>query len=172
MKNGLGAASVAVAMVLLGAGGVVLDRLAASGGARCGGTVEACRAPALAGNAAFPRNDGNGNGNDANRPRLLSFSSASCPACARMKPVLASIEHDCGAAKEITHVDVDAPPGEGLAASYGVTLLPTVLSVDARGREVARLTGVQPAETIERALEEVRGAKCATTETLAAPRAL
>jgi cytochrome c-type biogenesis protein len=158
MTNRMLGAWVAVAVVLLGSG-VVLDRWSNAPVATCNGSGEACRGAALLGGkgrAPIARAEGS--------PRLLVFSSADCPACARMKPVLAAIEHDCSAAKVITHVDVDGEPGEGLAVSYGVTLLPTVVSVDARGREIARLTGVQPAAAIERALEEVRGAKCASTE--------
>jgi cytochrome c-type biogenesis protein len=166
MTNRLSSAWVAVAVVLLGSG-VVLDRWAADRGATCDGSGQACPAAALLRvKGAAPTAPAEGG------PRLLVFSSADCPACARMKPVLAAIEHDCSAAKDISHVDVDAEPGEGLASSYGVTLLPTVVSVDARGREVARLTGVQPAAAIERALEEVRGAKCASTEPSSAAKAM
>ncbi|GAC1559258.1 MAG: hypothetical protein NVS3B10_18030 [Polyangiales bacterium] len=158
---------VAVAIVLLGSG-VVLDRWAKDRGATCDGSGAACPGARLlaghAGHAPIARAEGS--------PRLLVFSSADCPACARMKPVLAAIEHDCRAAEDITHVDVDAEPGEGLAASYGVALLPTIVSVDAGGREVARLTGVQSAAAIERALEEVRGAKCASTEPSSAAKAM
>lgn len=164
MVNRLRSAWVAVAIVLLGSG-VVLDRWAKDRGATCDGSGAACPgARLLAGHAPIARAEGS--------PRLLVFSSADCPACARMKPVLAAIEHDCRAAEDITHVDADAEPGEGLAATYVVTLLPTVVSVDARGREVARLTGVQPAAAIERALEDVRGAKCASTEPSSAAKAM
>jgi thioredoxin-like negative regulator of GroEL len=129
------------------------------GHATCSGSSEACRAAAHGGRAGIAHHPYGQDG-----PRLLFFSSAECPACARMKPVLAGVERDCHAGTDIAHVDVDADPGEGLAAAYGVTLLPTLMSVDAAGHEVARLTGVQSAEAIERALEEVRGAKCALLE--------
>jgi thiol-disulfide isomerase/thioredoxin len=161
MANKVRGAWVAVAIVLL-ASGVAVDRWAEDRGATCDGSGNACPGAALVklvkGNGPAPVVRAEGS------PRLLVFSSSDCPACARMKPVLAAIERNCGAAKDITHVDVDVDPGEGLAASYGVTLLPTVVSVDARGREVARLTGVQTARSLERALEEVRGAKCASTQ--------
>lgn len=90
-------------------------------------------------------------------PRLVVFSSAYCPACERMKPVVAEIERDCDVGNAVSHVDVDGAGGDALVARYGVTSLPTFLSIDASGREVARIEGVQSRETLQRTLEDVRG---------------
>jgi hypothetical protein len=67
---------------------------------------------------------------------------------------------------------IDDDAGEALAARYGVTLLPSFVSVDARGFEVARLTGVQAEASIERAVAEVRGARCASAPRPADARTL
>jgi len=155
MMDRLGGWWTVIAIALLG-GVAVLGHWTSVRDGACGASGEACRARALRGDPSLARLE--------DRPRLVVFSSASCPACARMKPVVAEVERDCGAAKDVAHVDVDDDTGESFAAAYGVTLLPTFLSVDARGREVARLTGVQPAATLERALEEVRGAKCSSSD--------
>ena len=118
---------------------------------------EACRAhlPAGAVPAAEPVRG---------KPRMLVFSSASCAACGRMAPRVSAAERACRAEADVMHVDVDHDPGEGLATLYGVPLLPSMLSVDANGHEVSRLTGVQPQERIEEALEELRGAECSRVE--------
>ena len=97
-------------------------------------------------------------------PRLLVFSSASCPACKRVAPDLARAVASCNASSVVDHVDVDEDEGSALAARYGVSLLPSFVSVDADGVEVSRLTGVQSERAIEDAIAEVRGARCAVLE--------
>jgi cytochrome c-type biogenesis protein len=100
----------------------------------------------------------------AGRPRLLVFTSRSCPACKRMQPVVEAAVAACDGARDIERVDLDDDSGEGLAATYDVTMLPSYVSVDATGSEVARLTGAQPQERLESALEEVRGVRCASVD--------
>ena len=129
----------------------------AASAAPCGTEVEACGAHGHAASAAAPsRIEG--------RPRMLVFSSQSCPACKRMKPRLESAVKACDGERDVYPVDFDSDAGEVVAASYGVTLLPTFLSIDATGGEVARLSGVLPQEQLERALEEIRGVRCASVE--------
>ena len=81
-----------------------------------------------------------------------------------MTPVVDAAVKACDGAHDIERVDFDDEAGEPLATAYGITLLPSFVSVDATGREVLRLTGVQPQERLERALEEVRGLRCASVE--------
>jgi thioredoxin-like negative regulator of GroEL len=81
-----------------------------------------------------------------------------------MAPRVAAAEQACGAQRDILHLDVDDDAGGGLAALYGVQLLPSFVSVDASGREVSRLVGLQPQERLEEALEEIRGDRCAATD--------
>lgn len=97
----------------------------------------------------------------AGRPRLLAFSSAHCPACERMKPVLAEVESACSAATEIARLDVDTPDGERVGAAYEVEAVPMFLTVDASGREIVRLVGVQSKERLEQAIEGLAGTRCA-----------
>lgn len=87
-----------------------------------------------------------------------------------MKPVLAGVERACDAAELVAHVDVDR--AEPLAARHRVAALPTFVAIDASGREVTRLVGVQSRDALERALEEVRGARCAAREREAGTKAL
>ena len=135
----------------------VVTGAARAGDAPCAATTEACGAHASpGGHAAAARVEG--------RPRLLVFTSHSCPACNRMKPIVDAAVKACDGAHDIERVDFDDEAGEPIATAYGITLLPSFVSVDATGREVARLTGVQPQERLERALEEVRGLRCASVE--------
>ncbi len=97
-------------------------------------------------------------------PRLLVFSSASCPACKRVAPDLDRAVASCNGASVVDHVDVDEDEGSALAARYGVSLLPSFVSIDAEGAEVSRLTGVQTESALEEALAEIRGAHCALLE--------
>ena len=106
------------------------------------------------------------------RPRLLVFSSSSCPACALMAPVVADVERSCGAKQDVVHVGVDDDPGEALAATYQVAFLPSFVSVDAQGREVSRLTGLQSERRLEQAIEEIRGVRCATVAAPADAKAM
>lgn len=97
-------------------------------------------------------------------PRLLVFSSGSCPACKRVAPDLARAVATCSAAAIVDHIDVDEDEGSAIATRYGVSLLPSFVSIDGEGIEVSRLTGVQTEATIEDAISEIRGARCAAIE--------
>ena len=70
----------------------------------------------------------------------------------------------CGGEHDVSLIDFDGEAGQALAATYGVSLLPSFVSIDAAGHEVARLTGVQPQQSLERAIEEIRGVRCASLE--------
>lgn len=154
------------ALALAAGGAAVYDSTRGmSGGAPCSADGEACglrpRSTRSEDAGAELRTDG---------PRLLAFSSSYCPACERMKPVLADVERVCDARDAVAHVDVDR--AEQLVARYDVSALPTFLTIDATGHEVTRLVGIQSRGVIERAVEEVRGVRCAARETDAAAKAL
>lgn len=136
-----------------------MTEAARAGDAPCAATTEVCGAHARPkGHAAAARIEGRP------RPRLLVFTSHSCPACNRMNPVVDAAVKACDGAHDVERVDFDDEAGGPLAAMYGITLLPSFVSVDATGREVARLTGVQPQGRLEHALEEVRGLRCASVQ--------
>jgi thioredoxin 1 len=84
--------------------------------------------------------------------RLIAFTSTWCGPCARMKPVLASLQAE---GIEVQHVDFDAE--KALVKTYGVTTLPTTIVVR-NGREIARRVGLVTIETL-RTLAAIRPAK-------------
>jgi thiol-disulfide isomerase/thioredoxin len=138
-----------------------VSRSVPAGGAPCA-TGEACRAHAPSGRA--PAMGAPGARPSPGRPQMIVFSSQSCPACARMAPVVDAAARACGGERDVVHVDFDDDAGEALAATYAVSLLPSFVSVDADGLEVARLTGVHPQEHLEQAIEEIRGVRCAALD--------
>ena len=84
--------------------------------------------------------------------RLVAFTSTWCGPCARMKPILSSLQAE---GIEVQRVDFDAE--KALVATYGVTTLPTTIVVR-DGREIARRVGVVTLETL-RTLAAIRPAK-------------
>lgn len=88
----------------------------------------------------------------ADGPRLLQFTSQTCPVCERMKPVVRDVEAKCGATRPLMTLDVGEDRGRSLARKYAVRGVPTYVFVDASGKETGRLVGEQqPAELVRRA---------------------
>jgi thiol-disulfide isomerase/thioredoxin len=72
------------------------------------------------------------------RATLLQFSSAFCQPCRLTRVVLA----DVAATQDgVEHVELDAESHLGLVRRLGVMRTPTVLILDANGREVGRAAG-------------------------------
>lgn len=154
------------ALATAAGGAAIYDGTRTVGGdASCRTNTEACGLHP----SSSPRENGDGE-QAMTGPRLLVFSSTYCPACERVKPVLADVERACDAADVVAHVDVDR--SEWLAARYAVAALPTFVTIDASGGVVTRLVGVQSRDVLERALEDVRGARCPAGENEARTKAL
>lgn len=77
---------------------------------------------------------------------LLEFSSAHCPPCQAMRPILAQIER---LGTPVRRVDVVSEPH--LAARYGIRKTPTMVVLSG-GKEVTRLVGTHSFEEIRAAL--------------------
>jgi cytochrome c-type biogenesis protein len=154
--------AVTLAIGLAGIGGLAWHGLRSTahsvvaGDPPCSTTTAAC--------GAHTRTKGGPAARIEGRPRLLVFTSHSCPACKRMEPVVEAAVATCDGGHDIERIDLDDDAEEGLATTYGVTLLPSYVSVDASGSEVARLTGVQPQARLESAIEEVRGVRCVSVD--------
>lgn len=95
-------------------------------------------------------------------PRMVVFTSSTCTVCARMRPVIAEAERLCHApAGTVQTVDLGDERGRALARRYAVRVVPTFLSVDASGEEVARLVGEQDTRALGQAIGDVRAELCA-----------
>jgi thiol:disulfide interchange protein len=90
-----------------------------------------------------------------NKAVLVNFYAEWCVWCKRME---STTLRDGGVATLLTErlvpvsLDVDAE-GEQLSAEYGVEALPTVLLLDASGRELGRIPGYLPPSSFLEAVE-------------------
>ncbi len=85
-------------------------------------------------------------------PILLYFHAAWCVGCDRQLQVMAGAEF-AAAASNWNIVSVDLDRDVELAATYNVLQVPTLIALDASGREVARQTGMLEAEALVRWLK-------------------
>ncbi|MGC4068839.1 MAG: cytochrome c biogenesis protein CcdA [Polyangiaceae bacterium] len=94
-------------------------------------------------------------------PALVEFVSGHCTVCKRMRPIVTELERKCSPASLVL-VDVDDVSGKQLAAHYGVSMVPTFISIDHAGGEVERIVGEQSKERLVVAFSDVRGEPCQT----------
>lgn len=93
-------------------------------------------------------------------PALIQFSSSHCPVCRNMRPIVEELERKCPSV-EVKHVNVDEPGGKSMARHYAVNKVPTFLSVDSAGGEVARIIGESTEQRILAALGDLSDIPCA-----------
>lgn len=95
------------------------------------------------------------------RPHLVEFVSDHCTVCARMAPVVESLERACTQGDgSVVRVNVESSAGRALAQRFNVHAVPTFLQLDAEGEEVERVIGEQTHEQLALALQSVRGTAC------------
>ncbi len=84
-------------------------------------------------------------------PVLVDFWSPSCMPCRTLVPILAALATENG--DDVRIVKVNAAESVGLAAKYGVDMLPTLLFFN-DGNVVERMVGAQSQDKIQNALDE------------------
>ncbi|MFE6895210.1 TlpA family protein disulfide reductase [Streptomyces sp. NPDC057694] len=72
------------------------------------------------------------------RATLVQFSSAFCAPCRATRRVLGDV---AALVPGVSHIEIDAEARLELVRAVGVVSTPTVLVLDARGREVRRAAG-------------------------------
>ena len=77
----------------------------------------------------------------SDRPVVVDFWAEWCQPCHHLAPTLDALAVDYGDQVQVVKVDIDANPG--LAETYQVRSIPTVLVI-ADGAVQARLVGLQP----------------------------
>jgi thioredoxin 1 len=88
------------------------------------------------------------------RPAVVDFGSNSCPACIRLRPVMGELRDAHKDRINVLYLEVSA--NRGLAMSYKVRLVPTVIFFDAHGREVHREMGFMQQEAMEKVLRDLK----------------
>lgn len=88
---------------------------------------------------------------------LLEFSQTGCRACAHMQPVIKQLEQEGIAVRHI-----DAARETHLVRRYQVTSVPTYIVLSG-SKEVSRLSGAQPIQTLRQALASSQAARIRAT---------
>lgn len=87
----------------------------------------------------------------SNQPVLLDFWAAWCGPCRMIAPTIDTLAKEFAGKAVIGKLNVDE--NQRTAARFGVQSIPTLLIVK-NGREVERIVGAQPKETISRKLQQ------------------
>jgi thioredoxin 1 len=87
------------------------------------------------------------------KPLLVDFGANNCLPCRQMRPILKELGKDYAGKAEILVIDVYKY--QGLAKDYKVTLIPTIVFFDAKGKEVFRQMGAMEKEKIVAKFKEI-----------------
>lgn len=85
---------------------------------------------------------------------LVQFSSTFCQPCRATRLVLAEV---AGRVEGVVHLDLDVADHLDLVRHHGIRRTPTVLILDAAGREVGRAAGVPRRAAVEQVLTALGG---------------
>jgi cytochrome c-type biogenesis protein len=93
--------------------------------------------------------------------KFLEFTSEDCPICRRMRPVIEKFAASCSELDAgLVRVDVATSSGRALAEHHHVRGTPTLVFLDERGVERARLLGENSREELAAAVEKAFGVSC------------
>ncbi len=76
----------------------------------------------------------------AKLPMLWDFSAEWCPPCKQLKPIIAELEKEYDGRVLIRTIDTDVE--KELAREYGIQAIPTLVYLDASGKELDRSVGL------------------------------
>ncbi len=83
---------------------------------------------------------------NTNLPKLWDFWAVWCPPCKQLKPIVEALEKEYEGKIEITSINVDED--KGLSEQFNVQAIPTLVFLDASGKELSRIVGLVPRDTI------------------------
>jgi thioredoxin 1 len=81
-----------------------------------------------------------------NLPKLWDFFATWCGPCRTQAPIIAEMEAEYHSRIEIASIDVDQSPE--LARRFNIQVVPTLVFLDASGRELDRQTGLMQKDEI------------------------
>jgi len=79
-------------------------------------------------------------------PKLWDFWATWCPPCKQLKPTIEALEKEYEGKIEIRSINVDED--KGLSEKFNVEAIPTLVFLDASGKELSRIVGLVPRDTI------------------------
>lgn len=94
---------------------------------------------------------------DNNLPTLMTFSSAMCLDCKRVKATIKEVENDYKG--KINFISVNATDNnkstKELIKQYGITLVPTMIFLDKNDNEIKKIEGAITKEELTNELEVI-----------------
>lgn len=81
-----------------------------------------------------------------NLPKLWDFWATWCPPCKQLTPIVEALEKEYEGEIEIRSINVDED--KGLSEKFDVQAIPTLVFLDAGGKELSRIVGLVPRDTI------------------------
>jgi thioredoxin 1 len=90
------------------------------------------------------------------KPTMADFGAGWCEACKKMEPVLHESAKRFKGKANVLFVNTDDYPG--IAKGYGISVIPTQIYFDSKGKEAARHMGYMPIEEVAAKLKAL-GAK-------------
>ncbi|RPJ05478.1 MAG: hypothetical protein EHM36_08230 [Deltaproteobacteria bacterium] len=87
------------------------------------------------------------------KPILVDFGANNCVPCRQLRPILKELGKEYAGKAEILVIDVYKY--QGLAKDYKISLIPTLVFFDAKGKEVFRQMGAMEKDKIAAKLKEV-----------------
>jgi thioredoxin 1 len=79
-------------------------------------------------------------------PRLISLGAGQCVPCRMMEPIRAELQAEYAGRLRIEYHDVWRDPSAG--QHYGIRIIPTLIYLDAHGRELGRTEGYMTKQQI------------------------
>jgi thioredoxin 1 len=87
------------------------------------------------------------------KPVLVDFGANNCVPCRQMRPILKELGQEYAGKAEVLVIDVYKY--QNLAKDYKVSLIPTLVFFDAKGKEIFRQMGAMEKEKIAAKLKEI-----------------
>ncbi|MDD2961378.1 MAG: thioredoxin [Muribaculaceae bacterium] len=86
-------------------------------------------------------------------PKIIDFNATWCGPCKMMAPIIDKIEQKYAGKITVEKVDVDN--NSELAKQYGIESIPTIIYIDASGKETNRTIGFLPEDELTKNIEKL-----------------